>query len=84
MSDGVTCDRYTLTSSESRKSGDTQFLIRRSPKAGGANWQHVVASFCLPESARRLRRAVRIRGHFSNDAAMMLLYLVLNHVAEEC
>ncbi len=32
----------------------------------------------------KLRRAVRTRGHFPNDdAAMKLLYLVLNHAAEE-
>lgn len=54
--------------------------------------------FAFPESVRRiiyttnqiealnskLRRAVRTRGHFpSDDAAMKLLYLVLNHAAEE-
>ena len=57
------------------------------------NWQHVVPFFAYPESVRRiiyttnaiealnskLRRAVRTRGHFPNDdAAMKLLYLVLN------
>jgi len=62
------------------------------------NWQHVVPFFAYPESVRRiiyttnaiealnskLRRAVRTRGHFpSDDAAMKLLYLVLNHAAEE-
>ncbi len=62
------------------------------------NWQHVVPFFAFPESVRRiiyttnaiealnwkLRRAVRTRGHFPNDdAAMKLLYLVLNHAAEE-
>ena len=32
----------------------------------------------------KLRRAVRARGHFPNDdAAMKLLYLVLNNAAEE-
>jgi putative transposase len=32
----------------------------------------------------KLRRAVRTRGHFPNDdAAIKLLYLVLNHAAEE-
>ena len=61
------------------------------------NWQHVVPFFAFPESVRRmiyttnaiealnskLRRAVRTRGHFPNDdAAMKLLYLVLNHAAE--
>ncbi len=54
--------------------------------------------FAFPEAVRRiiyttnaiealnskLRRAVRTRGHFpSDDAAMKLLYLVLNHAAEE-
>jgi putative transposase len=62
------------------------------------NWQHVVPFLAYPESVRRiicptnaiealnskLRRAVRTRGHFpSDDAAMKLLYLVLNHAAEE-
>ena len=62
------------------------------------NWQHVVPFFAYPESVRRiiyttnaiealnakLRRAVRTRGHFPNDdAAMKLLYLVLNHAAAE-
>ncbi|MER8911896.1 IS256 family transposase [Mesorhizobium sp. M0854] len=62
------------------------------------NWQHVVPFFAYPESVRRiiyptdaiealnskLRRAVRTRGHFSSDdAAMKLLYLVLNQAAEE-
>lgn len=61
------------------------------------NWQHVVPFFAYPESVRRiiyttddiealnskLRRAVRTGGHFPNDdAAMKLLYLVLNHAAE--
>jgi putative transposase len=62
------------------------------------NWQHVVPFFAFPESVRRivyttnaiealnakLRRAVRTRGHFPNDdAAMKLLYLVLNHARED-
>lgn len=62
------------------------------------NWDHVIPFFAFPESVRRiiyttnaiealnskLRRAVRTRGHFpSDDAAMKLLYLVLNHAAEE-
>jgi len=62
------------------------------------NWQHVVPFFAFPEGVRRivyttnaiealnskLRRAVRTRGHFpSDDAAMKLLYLVLNHAAED-
>jgi len=62
------------------------------------NWEHVVPFFAYPESVRRiiyttnaiealnskLRRAVRTRGHFPNDdAATKLLYLVLNHAAEE-
>jgi transposase-like protein len=33
----------------------------------------------------KLRRAVRSRGHFPGDeAAMKLLYLVLNNAAEQC
>jgi putative transposase len=62
------------------------------------NWRHVTPFFAYPESVRRiiyttnaiealnskLRRAVRTRGHFPNDdAAIKLLYLVLNNAAEE-
>jgi len=62
------------------------------------NWDHVVPFFAFPEAVRRiiyttnaiealnskLRRAVRTRGHFpSDDAAIKLLYLVLNHAAEQ-
>jgi putative transposase len=62
------------------------------------NWEHVVPFFAFPESVRRivyttnaiealnakLRRAVRTRGHFPNDdAAMKLLYLVLDRQADE-
>jgi putative transposase len=62
------------------------------------NWEHVIPFFAFPGGVRRiiyttnaiealnskLRRAVRTRGHFpSDDAAMKLLYLVLNHAAEE-
>ena len=62
------------------------------------NWNQVVPFFAFPESVRRiiyttnqiealnskLRRAIRTRGHFPNDeAAIKLLYLVLNHAAEE-
>jgi putative transposase len=62
------------------------------------NWPHVVPFFAFPEGVRRiiyttnaiealnskLRRAVRTRGHFpSDEAAMKLLYLVLNHAAQE-
>ena len=62
------------------------------------NWDHVVPFFAFPESVRRIiyttnaiealnskiRRAVRTRGHFPNDdAAMKLLYLVLNHASGE-
>ncbi|MDE8651094.1 IS256 family transposase [Novosphingobium album (ex Liu et al. 2023)] len=62
------------------------------------HWDHVIPFFAFPEGVRRiiyttnaiealnskLRRAVRTRGHFpGNDAAMKLLYLVLNHAAEE-
>jgi len=62
------------------------------------NWEHVVPFFAYPEAVRRiiyttnaiealnakLRRAIRARGHFPNDdAAIKLLYLVLNTAAEE-
>ena len=62
------------------------------------NWQHVVPFFAFPVSVRKIiyttnaiealnskiRRAVRTRGHFPNDdAAMKLLYLVLNHASGE-
>jgi len=62
------------------------------------NWEHVVPFFAFPEAIRRivyttnaiealnskLRRAVRTRGHFPNDdAAMKLLYLVLNRAAQD-
>ena len=62
------------------------------------NWEHVVPFFAYPESVRRiiyttnaiealnakLRRAIRARGHFPNDdAAIKLLYLVLNNAAAE-
>lgn len=62
------------------------------------HWEHVIPFFAFPESVRRiiyttnaiealnskLRRAVRTRGHFpGDDAAMKLLYLVLNHAAQE-
>jgi putative transposase len=62
------------------------------------NWQHVVPFFAFPESVRRiiyttnaiealnskLRRAVTTRGHFPNDdAAMKLLYLVLNQASDD-
>jgi len=62
------------------------------------NWQHVMPFFAFPEGVRRiiyttnaiealnskLRRAVRTRGHFPNDdAAMKLLYLVLNQASED-
>jgi putative transposase len=62
------------------------------------NWNLVIPFFAFPEGVRRiiyttnaiealnskLRRAVRTRGHFpSDDAASKLIYLVLNHAAEE-
>ena len=62
------------------------------------NWSHVVPFFVFPESVRRIiyttnaiealnskiRRAVRTRGHFPNDdAAMKLLYLVLNYATDD-
>lgn len=62
------------------------------------NWDLVVPFFAFPEGVRRiiyttnaiealnskLRRAVRARGHFpSDEAATKLLYLVLDHAAED-
>ena len=62
------------------------------------HWDQVIPFFAFPEGVRRivyttnaiealnskLRRAVRTRGHFpSDDAAMKLLYLVLNTAARE-
>ena len=62
------------------------------------HWDQVIPFFAFPEGVRRiiyttnaiealnakLRRAVRTRGHFpGDDAAMKLLYLVLNHAARE-
>jgi putative transposase len=62
------------------------------------NWERVVPFFAFPEAVRRiiyttnaiealnakLRRAVKIRGHFPNDdAAAKLLFLVLRQVAGE-
>jgi putative transposase len=61
-------------------------------------WDNVIPFFAFPEAVRKiiyttnsieamnskLRRAVRARGHFPNDeAAIKLLYLVLNHLAQE-
>lgn len=62
------------------------------------HWDQVIPFFAFSEAIRRiiyttnaiealnskLRRAVRTRGHFpGDDAAMKLLYLVLNHAAQE-
>ncbi len=62
------------------------------------HWDQVVPFFAFSEAIRRiiyttnaiealnskLRRAVRTRGHFPGDeAAMKMLYLVLNHAAQE-
>ena len=62
------------------------------------HWEQVIPFFAFPQGVRRIiyttnaiealnskiRRAVRTRGHFPGDAAAMkLLYLVLNHAAEE-
>ena len=62
------------------------------------HWNQVMPFFAFPEGVRRiiyttnaiealnskLRRAVRTRGHFpGDDAAMKLLYLVLNTAAQE-
>jgi putative transposase len=61
------------------------------------NWSHVIPFFAFPEAVRRLiyttnaiealnsklRRAVKIRGHFPTDeAAMKLLFLVLRQTVE--
>lgn len=61
-------------------------------------WQEVIPFFAFPQAVRRilyttnaiealnskLRRAVRARGHFPNDeAALKLLYLVLNRSEKE-
>src|SRR5215218_5949995 len=62
------------------------------------NWDRVIPCFAFPEAVRRiiytanaiealnakLRRAVKIRGHFPNDeAATKLIYLVLRQTATE-
>ena len=62
------------------------------------NWDRVIPFFAFPEAVRRiiyttnaiealnakLRRAVKIRGHFPNDeAATKLIYLVLHQTATE-
>ena len=62
------------------------------------HWDQVIPFFAFPQGVRRiiyttnaiealnskLRRAVRTRGHFpGDDAAMKLLYLVLNTAAQE-
>jgi len=62
------------------------------------NWAQIVPFFAFPESVRRIiyttnaiealnakvRRAVRTRGHFpTDDAAMKLIYLVLNHAVAD-
>ena len=62
------------------------------------NWDRVIPFFAFPEAVRRiiyttnaieavnakLRRAVRARGHFpTDDAALKLLFLVLNRAAKE-
>ena len=62
------------------------------------HWDQVIPFFAFSEAIRRiiyttnaiealnskLRRAVRTRGHFpGDDAAMKMLYLVLNHAAQE-
>ena len=62
------------------------------------NWERVIPFFAFPEAVRRiiyttnaieslnakLRRAVKIRGHFPNDdAAAKLLFLVLRQAARE-
>ncbi|MET4133566.1 putative transposase [Porphyrobacter sp. MBR-155] len=68
------------------------------PQSWRRHWEQVIPFFAFSAPIRRmiyttnaiealnskLRRAVRTRGHFPGDeAAMKLLYLVLNHAAEE-
>ena len=74
--------------------------IRPSPRAGSATGSTSCRVLRLPRKRAcgssgyttnaiealnaKLRRAVRVRGHFPNDdAAMKLLYLVLNNAADE-
>ena len=72
--------------------------IPPSRKPGGATGDRVIPFFAFPEAVRRiiyttnaiealnakLRRAVKIRGHFPNDeAATKLIYLVLRQTAAE-
>ena len=67
-------------------------------KAWRRAWQEVISFFAFPREVRRilyttnaiealnskLRRAVRARGHFPNDeAALKLLFLVLNRLEKE-
>lgn len=67
-------------------------------QSGRRHWEQVIPFFAFSEPIRRiiyttnaiealnskLRRAVRIRGHFpGDDTAMTQLYLVLNHSADE-
>lgn len=68
------------------------------PQSWRRHWDQIIPFFAFSEAIRRiiyttnaiealnskLRRAVRTRGHFpGDDAAMKLLYLVLNHAAQE-
>lgn len=68
------------------------------PQSWRRHWEQVIPFFAFSAPIRRmiyttnaiealnskLRRAVRTRGHFPGDeAAMKLLYLVLNHAADE-
>lgn len=82
---------------EDFETGDWGSGIWRSHRVGGATGSTLCHSSLIPRACAassilptiealnpKLRRAVRTRGHFPNDdAAMELLYLVLNHVAEE-
>jgi putative transposase len=87
--------RIALDEFEARPFGQRYPAIAQSWRR---DWEHVVPFFAYPESVRRiiyttnaiealnakLRRSIRARGHFPNDdAAMKLLYLVLNNAAQE-
>ncbi len=78
--------------------GDWGRKYRAIAQSWRRHWDQVIPFFAFPEGVRRiiyttnaiealnskLRRAVRTRGHFpGDDAAMKLLYLVLNHASEE-
>lgn len=87
-----------LAALESFETGDWGQKYPAVAQSWRRNWDHVIPFFAFPEAVRRiiyttnaiealnakLRRAVRTRGHFPNDeAAMKLLYLVLDQAAGE-